>query len=248
MPIIGQKISSQVSGTEEGEVWKFWKLTLFQAQYRKDEEARAEGKDGFLPENLGDRLLEDFRNYIGADGAVRGDRKEDYELYVWFVENILSSVNYEVTLRKCKEARLRNQRDIVSRAYKPSDEAFAIMLLVNYEKRWRNLVLHPTKSRSALNSGELYATKYTSSMRGYSKLSWKQEGIEEFNRWIRDIVELRKEAKTGRLLEECVERTISGRRKSRVKRRDHEVIQVLPTMGGDLMRELEDLDQMTASV
>src|SRR5210317_2404502 len=211
MPIIGQKISSQVSGTEEGEVWKFWELTLFQAQYRKDEEARAEGKDGFLPENLGDRLLEDFRNYIGADGAVRGDRKEDYELYVWFVENILSSVNYEVTLRKCKEARLRNQRDIVSRAYNPSDEAFAIMLLVNYERRWRNLLLHPTKSRRDLNNKEEYKKKYTSSTKGYSKLSWGQDGVAEFNKWIDEVVRLRGATRTGKLLEARVEKTMSGK-------------------------------------
>src|SRR6056300_1531475 len=122
------------------------------------------------------------------------------------------------------------------------------MLLINYERRWRNLLLHPTKSRRDLNNKEEYKTKYTSSTKGYSKLSWGQDGVAEFNKWIDEVVMLRGATRTGKLLEARVEKTMSWKRNKNKRKRDQEVIHILPRMGSGLMAKLASVAKKTASV
>mmetsp|Transcript_9611 Transcript_9611/g.22560 ORF Transcript_9611/g.22560 Transcript_9611/m.22560 type:complete len:100 (-) Transcript_9611:840-1139(-) len=61
----------------------------------------------------------------------------------------------------------------------------------------------PTKDKKLLLEDERYATRFTSSKRGYCKLSWtSSEGIQMYNKWMEKVDRLRGEKKkTGKILE-----------------------------------------------
>ena len=242
----------------QGEPWWFRMLcfyilsniglsNLVTEQFKKDRCCENEAEK-VLPPSLGVLLDSNYRDYLDDGGTVKEDRKEQYECFVWFTQNVLSSVNYEVTSRKRKEAESKGSQDYITKAYSPTDEAYAIMLVLNYEKRWRNQVIYPTKDRKLLNRDEKYTTKYTSSTKGFCKLSWAGDGVEEYNKWVTRVIKLREETRTGKLLEAKVKETIEGRSKKRKRRKTEEVIRHVPTMGSGLQAQLAAIAQNKTSV
>lgn len=202
-------------------------------------------------EGLCEFLLDDtYRDYLDGEGQLREDRMEKYRAFVWFVQNIVYSVNSTETELKRKEAEIDEDVDFISKAFTISDEAFAVMLLLNYEKRWSNQVKFPTKSREELNKNPLYETRFTSSTKGYCKCSWSDEGIALYNEWYGKIAKLRALASTGKLLEGMVmdsmkeSKKILGR-----KSKKKNVVQNMPVVGGALQAKLAALAAgKTASV
>ena len=128
-----------------------------------------------------------------------------------------------------------------AKAFTVSDEAFAIMLLLNYEKRWSNQVRVPTTKREDLNKDPLYETKFTSSTKGYSKCSWSEEGIALYNEWYGKIAKLRAFGSTGELLEGKVLDSMNEKKKISKKKAKRGVLQNLPVVGGALQAKLAAL-------
>lgn len=83
-----------------------------------------------------------------------------------------------------------------------SDEAFAVMMIDNYEERWKFQTIE--KDKKKWRSDPNYQAKYTSSTKGVHNNSWSEEGMKSFYDWCRKIQELRKDKKSGMVLEEEV--------------------------------------------
>ena len=203
---------------------------------------------GVLPASLTDVLLgDDYRNYLGDDGKVKPECESSFEAFKWFVKNVLFCVNHELTDMLSKQVFDLGYEDFVTRAYTPSDETFAVMLVVNYEQRWRNQVLTPTKDKNELATNPIYAAKYTTSRRGYCKLPWASEGIELFNSLVAKIEKLRSQPKTGLQLEGVLKKELNQKKKRRRKRKA-EVIETRPVVGGALQQKLAKLKSKVVAV
>ena len=126
-----------------------------------------------------------------------------------------------------------------------SDEAFAILIVMNYEKRWRNQVLCPTKDRKELATNPLYSCKWTSSQKGYCKLPWKKEGVDAFNTLNIRIQQLRAKPLSGYKLEAKIKKELEEEKLS-WKRARSEIIEITPTMGSALKQKLEALRKTNA--
>ena len=74
-----------------------------------------------------------------------------------------------------------------------SDEAFAVMMIDNYEERWKLQTIE--KDKKKWRSDPNYQAKYTSSTKGVHNNSWSEEGMKSFYDWCRKIQELRKDKK-----------------------------------------------------
>ena len=204
------------------------------------------GPPSILPPILSEVLLsEHYRQYIDSNGSVIPGLEEEYRVFKWFVMNILKSVNYERTKNIIKEVKDVGYKDFVSKTYTVSDEAFAILVVMNYEKRWRNQVLCPTKDRKELATNPLYSCKWTSSQKGYCKLPWKKEGVDAFNTLNIRIQQLRAKPLSGYKLEAKIKKELGEQKPSR-KRARSEIIEITPTVGSALKQKLEALRKNNA--
>ena len=59
-----------------------------------------------------------------------------------------------------------------------SDEAFAVMMIDNYEERWKLQTIE--KDKKKWRSDPNYQAKYTSSTKGVHNNSWSEEGMKSF--------------------------------------------------------------------
>ena len=194
-----------------------------------------------LPPSLSEVLIsEHYRQYIDSDGNLIPGREEEYRVFVWFVKNILKSVNFEHTKHIIKEVKDVGYKDFVTKTYSVSDEAFAILVVLNYEKRWRNQVLEPSKDKKELATNPLYSCRWTSSQKGYCKLPWKKEGVDTFNTLNTRIGQLRAKPWSGYKLEAKIRKELEKEKPTR-KRARSEIIEITPTMGSALKQKLEAL-------
>ena len=196
-----------------------------------------------LPPNLGEVLTSpSYRRYHYRDGTLIKQREEDYEVFKWFVKNILKSVNFELNNVLLEQATEIGYRDFISKVFTVSDEAFAILMVLNYEKKWRNMVLTPFEDKKDLNTNPLYATRWTSSNKGYSKLPWGNEGVTKYNELVELIGKLRAVPQSGVELEEKVLEDFESKKTCRKKKKKRkEVIETRPVMGGALQKKLAAL-------
>ena len=184
-----------------------------------------------------------YRDYLGDNGAIKPEKEYDYEAYKWFVKNVLFCINHELTELLSKQVANQGYHDFITKTYTASDEAFAIMLVANYEDRWRNQVLHPTKDKNELASNPIY----TSSKRGYCNFPWASEGIALFNWLVARIEKLRAMERTGLHLEALVKKEL-GEGKKKKRKRKAEVIEERPVMGGALQQKLAKLKNKAVAV
>ena len=113
----------------------------------------ASDEPSLLPINLGGVLMSDDYRQYGVGGSP--DRHCHYEIFKCFVKNVLSCVDYELTDSLSKKVHQMGYNDYISRTFTALDEAYAILLVLNYESRWKNMVIHPTKDRKRLDNEEL---------------------------------------------------------------------------------------------
>ena len=88
---------------------------------------------------------------------------------------------------------------MLSNVFSVSDEAFALMIVENYEKRWKLQLSHTDKK--LWKTDPCYQAKYTSSSKGVHKNAWSDDGIKRFFDWCRTIKDLRSKEKSGVVLE-----------------------------------------------
>ena len=194
-----------------------------------------------LPPNLGEVLSGDtLRNYTCEDGELVGERVAAYENYKWFVNNILFCINFGLTERLSKQVKEVGYFDFISKVYSTSDEAFAILMVLNYEDRWRNQILHPA-DRKQQKEDPMYACKWTSSDTGFCKLTWKSEGIDKYNELLEKVDKLRDTPRNGIHLEAMIKKDFEKIRPSRKRKKAPRVLESRPRMGGALHKKLAAL-------
>ena len=142
---------------------------------------------GDVPDNFVRVLLSSYRNH-----SVTGceDSKKAFE---YFVERILPAVNANHTRYHVKK-----KTKLLSEIFTVTDEAFGLMLLENYEGRWRKQNLEPDKTKWRQKSMN---AKYTSSKNGVKNNTWSAEGRNKFCDWCKRVEALRKEDTTGKQVE-----------------------------------------------
>ncbi|CAJ1943743.1 unnamed protein product [Cylindrotheca closterium] len=145
-----------------------------------------------------------YRDYLTKDGTkVLQARTGQYQSFHYLVKRIMPSINCTNT-----KFDVRKQEETISNIFTVSDEAFALVLLENYESRWRKQHEDPKSARlrgkeHAAISKEFNA-KFTSSDDGLKLKSsgWSRQGIESYNEKLSSIGKLRRQSRTGAALEE----------------------------------------------
>jgi hypothetical protein len=147
-----------------------------------------------MPPNFSTLLLEKYRNY--------GESVQHKTAFQYFAGRILPAVNTNVT----KYDKLKYSKTITER-FIYTDEAFALMLVVNYEARW----VSQYDAAVRLGGGKIMKdqsrhwvdARFTSAMVGSRwGVSWSKEGLLKFNS-LAKMVKLQRESEvTGTDVEE----------------------------------------------
>jgi hypothetical protein len=141
----------------------------------------ADLKNKEVPEsdNGGLFVAELLRNY-------RQNTTHGKKLYIYFATRILASVNAEITNFKSKK-----MKTLISDCFTVTDEAFALLILLNSESVWRNQVKEPDKTK--WNSEEKFQFRFTKKNGGKRTNSWSNEGLKRFRQLCKTV----KKARTG---------------------------------------------------
>ncbi|CAJ1965838.1 unnamed protein product [Cylindrotheca closterium] len=145
-----------------------------------------------------------YQDYLTKDGTkVLQARTGQYQSFHYLVKRIMPSINCTNT-----KFDVRKQEETIGNIFTMSDKAFALMLLENYESRWRKQHEDP---KSARLRGKEHAAickefkaKFTSSDDGLKLKSsgWSRQGIESYKEKLSSIGKLRRQSRTGAALEE----------------------------------------------
>jgi hypothetical protein len=129
-------------------------------------------KQGCVPQDFSKLLLEKYREYE--------DSEDHNNAFRYFATRILPAVNAGLT-----RFDRRKYKEILSECFSYTDEAFGILLVVNYEDRWRSqhaadlsLPGGTGKERSKLWKDARYTSATEGARRG---ASWPKEGLVKFN-------------------------------------------------------------------
>ena len=160
--------------------------------------------EGVVPggEDFLEILLDDYGKYIDSDGNLIEGREDSYKAYLFHVDRILPSVNADIT-RYHGDARCQIS---MSATFKITDEAFALLMVVNYFERWVKLADDEKPKSKKKKQGKNQETevekrkrqrelkgKYTSSSNGCVHGGWDQKGITHYNELSKMIKDLRKD-------------------------------------------------------
>ena len=192
-------------------------------------------QDGKIPDNFEEKLFEFFRDYLDENGNVKPGREENLRAYLYFIDRILPSVNYE--LNHYNAVARKNKR--VSKCFTLTDEAFALACVQNYRQRWERYCL-ARESRKAARRGELvtpdgevaaheqppnwFYARWSGSHLGNTLSGWTDEGISTFNGHCQTIAKLRADNSTGAALEDYIINHWKGTLKERKQRKRKQMI------------------------
>ena len=146
-----------------------------------------------VPKDFSKLLLEKYRDY--------GESEAHKEAFRYFATRILPAVNAGVT-RYDK----RRYKEPLSVCFSYTDEAFGLLLVVNYEDRWRSqheaeMLLPGGTSKERSQRWE--DAKYTSATEGARRgSSWPREGLLKFNELSKMVKRQREEVETEEDVEE----------------------------------------------
>lgn len=142
-----------------------------------------------VPDDFAKKLEEHYRDYYDMDGNLIEGRQENLDAFFYFVDRILSSVNAEFT-KFGPDKRKRRRTAFLRQVFTPSDEAFGLLLVENYESRWRAQAADG-QIKGEWRKEKKYQAKYTSSNHGLKNVTWDEAGIESYNKKLEMIVGLR---------------------------------------------------------
>ena len=167
--------------------------------------------------------MDNYRDYLDTNGEVRADRKKNYEAFLYFVDRILPSVNFEHT----DYSPVVRKNNMLSQCFTISDEAFALSMVENYYTRWsRKLLAKESRKRERQGQANVqedgarpyhemdsdwFKAKWTGSREGLVASGWSKAGIQRFNSNAKMIDELRADNDAGRMLEEHLRAHWRGR-------------------------------------
>jgi len=199
---------------------------------------------GRVPENFEENLLEYYREYLDESGNLIPARKKNYEAYIYFIRRILPSVNYEMT----DYGNVAKKTMVLSECFTVSDEAFALVMVLNYTLRWiRQMVKKESKKAELLGrewvmdprardgtlgndvpahekTDEWFNARWTGSHEGNKCSGWSAEGIEKFSELAKNIQALRAERWSGEKLEEHVKDYWNGTLKEKKERKKQKLV------------------------
>jgi hypothetical protein len=147
-----------------------------------------------VPPNFSTLLLENYRNY--------GASVQHKTAFQYFAGRILPAVNTSVT----KYDKLKYSKTITER-FTYTDEAFALMLVLNYEARWvsqYDAAVRLSGGKIMKNQSKHWVdARFTSATEGSRRgVSWSKEGLLKFNS-MAEMVKLRRGSEvTGSDVEE----------------------------------------------
>ena len=132
------------------------------------------------------KLNEGYRMY---DSTAETYNEEAEEQFVWFVENILSKINPRAT-----DYTARCKREVISEIFHPTDEAWALMIMLNEIEAWE---WDARKKESTDPSSYALAhmkpkTRFTSRENTNSKKKWSDGDLAMLRR-VRLMVSKRRE-------------------------------------------------------
>jgi autotransporter translocation and assembly factor TamB len=81
--------------------------------------------------------LEFFRDYLDDSGNVIEGREKNLDAYIYFIDRILPSVNYEVN----DYGAVARKNKCLSQCFTVTDEAFALACVENYRLSWERKLL-----------------------------------------------------------------------------------------------------------
>jgi hypothetical protein len=145
-----------------------------------------------VPINFANLILDKYHDFRAS--------KDHQEAFVYFTNRILPSVNASIT----KFERLKYQKTM-SECFSYTNEAFALLMLVNYEARWTSqheaLMENPRESRKTHE--KLWKdARYTSSTESIRRgQSWTKEGMLKFNSLCEMVKAQREKEETGSTVE-----------------------------------------------
>jgi hypothetical protein len=145
-----------------------------------------------VPPNFAVLILEKYRDF--------GSSIPHREAFLYFTNRVLPSVNASIT----KFERLKYQKTI-SECFSYTDEAFALLMVVNYEARWTSqyeaIAGYPAESRK-IRAKRWKDVRYTSSTEGCRRgQSWTRKGLLKFNSLCEMVKTQRAKEETGSTVE-----------------------------------------------
>jgi hypothetical protein len=142
----------------------------------------------------------DFKNLLEGKYHGYGASERHRAAFVYFATRILPAVNASIT--KFDKSKYRKK---LSECFSYTDEAFALLLVENYEPRWQSqheaLVQYHhecRKSREKKWKDALYTSNTEGSRRGNS---WTRQGLLKFNSLCQMVKEQRASEETGDTVE-----------------------------------------------
>lgn len=209
-------------------IWSFLELTSF--CFCAVAEDWDEGK---VPVNFEENLTTHYRDYLDKDGNVIPDREENLQAFIYFIDRILPSVNYEIN----KYGPLEKKNKKLSDCFTRSDEAYGYMMVRNYAQRWDRLMLAKESKKtdrlegtySALPQADVplkpyqqpsswFHARWTGSQDGNKSTGWDKAGIVEFGKCGQMISQLRMQELTGATLDDYIINHWKGTIKSKASR------------------------------
>lgn len=206
---------------------------------------------GRVPDNLVEKLNENYRDYLDGNGTLIPEREENFKAFVYFVDRILTSVNAKVN---DYSPRIR-KKALLKSVYSVSDEAFALITLENYYTRWIRMLEAQNGGeqedfsegddsdgpvpldKTTMRKSKWFEAKYTSSQRGKSVSGWTQEGISRFTDIAEKVKSCRKDNRMGEELEQYLVTYWIGHMEAKSGKERPEVIEAFTDndlFGGDV--------------
>ena len=84
-------------------------------------------------------------------------------------------------------SRKKSKTEVISKVFTVSDEACAILMIINYLEWWRKMAEEPDKRKV---KEAAFDAQFTSSCKGTRRNTWSDEGRKTFNEWCFKIAKL----------------------------------------------------------
>ena len=192
-----------------------------------------------VPDNFEHDLLEHYRDYLDGHGKVIPARKKNFKAFIYFIDRILPSVNYDMN----DYGPVAKKNKLLQDCFTASDEAYALIMIQNYTQRWIRQIQAKEAESLARKTGtftqepqegeerqayqqppEWFHARWTGSHDGNKSSGWDIEGIQTFTKHGNDIRRMRLDKTQGEKLEKYIIEHWKGTIKTKVSKKPPKVV------------------------
>ena len=192
-----------------------------------------------VPDNFEHDLLEHYMDYLDGHGKVIPARKKHLNAFIYFIDRILPSVNYDMN----DYGPVAKKNKLLQDCFTPSDEAYALIMIQNYTQRWIRQIQARDAENLARKAGtfsltpkegeerqayqqppEWFHARWTGSHDGNKSSGWDIDGIQAFTKHGESIKEMRRNKIQGEKLEKYIVEYWKGTIKTKSKRKPPKVV------------------------